>query len=264
MFVRLEVQLDPETGPRKYYPDNIMVGVLHYNFVGIMRSRYSSNILFVLLVCLLMIPSVSADSVMYYSVSEGTRVFYHWTGNRTVSSSTVILDYIVYIEFSEGVPDSVPFPEFLRDYSLFLDNGSSLAHYDPGWPYCSARPGVELAMPPYPLALLPIGNWTYTSLIFNEGPTTDVTENTFSFTIRTKTNTEYDERTFTKSDGIVSHLIYQVNHTEYYSFYYELTRITDWTPLLVISIIGISGVICVVIILRRRRIKTSIDSNKEL
>ena len=258
MFVRLEERYRPETGPRKYYPDNIITSLFHYKFVGTMRSRYRSGLLILLFVYLMMIPSVTADSVFQYAVSSDDRIYYHWTGNRTRDSCTVELDHIVYIAFIYGVPDNVSFPFFLTHYALYFDNGTPIGYNVPGWLYNGTRPGVELVEPVgFPLAPLPIGNWTAISLAYSEF---NVTEDLFTWTLSMR----YYQATYSKSDGVVSHLIYTKGNPENYSYYYELTRIIDWTPSAVISIIGISGVICVVFIFRKRRVKSAANSNKEL
>ncbi len=211
-----------------------------------------------------MLPSVAADSVLRYGVSEGDRIYYHWTGNRTVSSYTVELNHVVYIDFTYGVPENISMPYQLTHYLLFFENGTPIGLNVPGWPYNSTRPGTEIVEPMHtPLAPLPIGNWTYTSQ-FYEDPTVNIIEDMLIWTIISNTPTRSFQRTFTKSDGIVSHLIYQLNYSEYYSYYYDLVRIIDWAPVLVIGFVASVGVIAVVIVLLRRRTKAVDISHKEL
>ena len=225
-----------------------------------MRSRYTANILLAFLVCLMIVPS---DSVLRYAVSRDDQIYYHWTGNRTRDSRTVELDHIVYIDFIYGVPRNASEYIPLTFYGLYFDNGTPIGRNAPGWLYNGSRPGVELVQPVgSPLAPLPIGNWTFLTLLYQNDY--DITEDFLTWTARCNYSPQYYHITYSKYDGVVDHLIYTLDLGEYYSYYYELTRIIDWTPLIVISIIGISGVICVVAIFRKRRTKITTNSNKEL
>ncbi len=222
-----------------------------------MRSRFQSGVLVLSIICLTVIPLVSANgSVFRYSVSSGDCIYYQWTGNKTQDSYTVNLDHIIYTEFAFGAPDNVTIPYVLEHYLLFFENGTGIGYNSPGNP-CSIKPGIEL-VEPYDtfLAPLPIGNWTFTTLTYQDifNITEDFSTWTLSYTYRWNVDSiKQRQITYSKTDGIVNHLAVYQYLSANSSYYYELERITDDFPILIIGTAAFSCLLIAIVIVYRRR-----------
>ncbi|MGY5874644.1 MAG: hypothetical protein RTU30_02765 [Candidatus Thorarchaeota archaeon] len=217
-----------------------------------MKYRHTLGCVLILLACWTIVPPVSAemDFGLRYSVSEGDRVYYQWTGNCTrPSRNAIYLDHIVYIEIT-GVSD------YLVSYRLYFENGTEIGYNAVGWHGIYARPGIELSAPAgVPLTPFPVGNWTYFSSMYENSTNTDVTEDVLTWSIsHSFESIRYYQRTYSKTDGIVHYLneisiVSDLNA----SYYYELVRITDWTFTVIIGTVAFSGILIAIIFLYRRR-----------